>query len=143
MNRKHLLSDSDFLDAFEKAELTAIDWTHETHLRMAFLYLSRFPFEEALQRIRSGILYLNSVIGVQKRGYHETITRAFAELVVTRVKPGLQWDEFRDRNGDLFSSEILLTYYHRETLNSIQAKESYVEPDLRAFATPPSYGLST
>ena len=55
------MSDDEFCLRFEC--LTRPEWTHEAHVRMAWLYITRFPFAQALDRIRCGIRKLNAKIG--------------------------------------------------------------------------------
>ena len=83
---------------------------------MAWLYLSRRPFAEALDRIRRGIRKLNDRIGQpaathrapdsfgvtgpkngDPNGYHETITVALTRIIAGRLRPGEDFDAFRDR----------------------------------------------
>ena len=96
------MTDDEFLLAFQTCSLTRPEWTHEAHVRMAWLFLSRFTFVEALDRIRCGIRKLNARIGQpaithraptrpryrtsngDPNGYHETITIAFARIIAGR-----------------------------------------------------------
>ena len=57
------MTDDEFLLAFQTCAFTRPEWTHEAHVRMAWLYLTRFPFAEVLDRIRCGIRKLNAKIG--------------------------------------------------------------------------------
>ena len=57
------MSDAESLSAFEAAAIPRPEWTHEAHVRMAWLYLVRHPQEEALEKVRGGIQRLNAVIG--------------------------------------------------------------------------------
>ena len=48
------MTDDEFLAAFEACAFARGGWTHESHVRMAWLYLSRLPFAEALESGLSG-----------------------------------------------------------------------------------------
>ena len=42
------MSDDEFLAQFENCTLPFDQWTHRAHVRVAYLYLRRHPFREAL-----------------------------------------------------------------------------------------------
>jgi hypothetical protein len=149
------MTDDEFLTAFQACTLTRPQWTHEAHVRMAWLYLTRLPFVEALDRVRTGIRKLNDRIGQplithrapsqysckttrvtgstgDPNGYHETITVAFARLIASRVRLGEDFPAFRDRNPDLFDRTLpaLLRHYSKERLWSPEARRWFIEPDV-------------
>ena len=69
---------------FEDATLPQAEWTHAAHLTMALWYASRLPYDAALEAMRDGILRLNQAHGVvttPTRGYHETITRFYMQVI--------------------------------------------------------------
>jgi hypothetical protein len=125
------MSDAEFLAAFEAAAIPRPGWTHEAHVRMAWLYLTRFPPDEALERVRVGIRRLNAVIG-SADGYHETITVAFVRVIAARLAPGEDYAAFRDRNPELFDRTLasLLRHYTKERLHSPEARRNFLPPDL-------------
>lgn len=144
------MTDDDFLAAFERCRLARKDWTHEAHVRMAWLYLTRLPADEdVFDRVRGGIKKLNAAFlrrqqmlcwsGPRKErdargldGYHETITVAFVTVIASRVVPGEDFPAFRDRNPDLFDRKFpaLLKHYSPERLYSSAARTEFLEPDL-------------
>jgi hypothetical protein len=145
------MTDDEFLSRFESGTLERFQWTHEAHIRMAWLYLSRFPFSVALQRVRNGIWRLNSVFNQMKppeprrswlpcltrskpkSGYHETVTVAYVRLIASRRLEEEDFPAFRERNPDLFDSKnpVLHRMYSRERLESQEARRAFVEPDLQ------------
>ena len=146
------MTDDDFLAAFERCRLARKDWTHEAHVRMAWLYLTRAPADgDVFDRVRTGIKRLNGAfvrrqqlrcmrgpVGPKEKdargldGYHETITVAFVTVIASRVVPGEDYPAFRDRNPDLFDRTFpaLLKHYSPERLYSAPARMEFVEPDL-------------
>jgi hypothetical protein len=135
------MSDDEFLIAFERCTLYRSQWTHEAHLRMAWLYLNRYSLGESIERARNGIRRLNSFFQIiagslgqePKDGYHDTITVAFVRLIASRLKINETFLEFRDRNLDLFDRKLtaLLQFYSNDLLHSLTAKEQFTEPNLR------------
>ena len=93
------MTDDEFLLAFQPAPSRGRSGHTKRHVRMAWLFLSRLTFVEALDRIRCGIRKLNARIGQpatthrapdrshcresngDPNGYHETITIAFARII--------------------------------------------------------------
>jgi hypothetical protein len=144
------MSDDEFLCAFERCSLNRKDWTHEAHVRMAWLYVTRTPSDgEVFDRVRNGIKKLNSAFVRRQQvlcvarppkpkdprgldGYHETITVAFATMIASRIEPGENFAAFRDRNPDLFDRKpsALLKHYSPERLFSAPAKTEFLDPDL-------------
>ncbi len=144
------MNDDEFLAGFEACTLARSEWTHEAHVRMAWLYLTRYPLSEALKRVRSGIQQLNDTFSKaetvqeqsrppcghqpkQSGGYHDTITVAFVRLIAARLRDDDTFLAFRDRNPDLFDHTLtaLLRHYTKKRLHSAKAKRTFIEPDLR------------
>ena len=125
------MSDDEFLAAFEACTIPKTDWTHEAHVRMAWLYLSRLPFSAALQNTRSGIAKYNRSLG-NTTGYHDTVTVAAVRVIALRMAVGEAYPAFRERNGDLFRSlmGVLRGYYSEARIQSPEAVAEFVEPDL-------------
>ena len=131
------MTDDEFLAAFETCKLVRKDWTHEAHVRMAWLYLTQLPFDEALEQVRAGIQKLNTVIG-STDGYHDTITVAFVRVIADRLRSGETYPAFRDRNPDLFDRtlSVLLRHYTNERLYSADARQRFLEPDREPLPRP-------
>jgi hypothetical protein len=127
------LSDDEFIARFEECSLAIETFHHADHVRMAFLYLCRYPALEALQRFSSSLIRFASAH--DKPGlYHETITWAFLLLIRERIaRMGRQptWSEFEAGNGDLLSwrENVLKKYYCAETLSSDLARNTFLFPD--------------
>jgi hypothetical protein len=149
------MTDDEFLLAFEACTFTRPEWTHEAHVRMAWLYLSRKSFTEALDLIRRGIWKLNKRIGQpltthrapdryvcrspqhrfangDPNGYHETITVALTRIIASRIHFGEDFAAFRDRNPDMFDRKLptLFQHYSLAFLWSPEARCRFEEPDL-------------
>ena len=131
--------DDQFLTTFEERTLPFRQWTHRAHLRVAWLFLSRLPYDVALDRMRSGIQAYNAAHRVPDgpdRGYHETTTVAFMRLIHARLNHGAtatSFDEFCSAHPDLLDKHVLLQFYSRERIMSAEAKHGFVEPDLCPF----------
>jgi hypothetical protein len=136
--------DESFLAAFEAGTWPFEKWHHCEHIRVAYLYLCRFPYAEALDRMRSGIKALNIAHKIPERpdrGYHETITQAWMRLTHQALGDfgkSESSDAFLSRHGSLISKDTLLVYYTKERLMSPDARRQFVEPDLKPLPGPVS-----
>lgn len=125
------MTDHEFLARFEEGTLDPFH--HRDHVRVAFLYLRRYPALEAIQRFSTALRNFAAAKG--KPGlYHETITWAYLFLIRERMlqrENGKCWDEFAARNPDLLNWEenILRKYYREETLASDLARSVFLLPD--------------
>ena len=133
------MNDERFIDAFENCRLGNEQFHHADHVRMAFLYLCRFPILEALERFCRALKRFALAKG-KPNLYHETITWAFLFLIRERLvlqssrQDGRQpsWCEFAAENPDLLnrkSNLILRDFYSDEILTSELAKRFFILPD--------------
>lgn len=95
------MTDPELLATFIARAIPPDQWTHETHLRVAWLFARDRPLDEAHILFRIALMKLNDRRGVPEslsRGYHGTITRAW--LAVLGRWPGpiraeVPWSFFR------------------------------------------------
>ncbi len=125
--------------AFWDRTLPAGDWTHEAHLLVSLWQIRNYTFEEALYRLRVGIILYNQATGTPNTiegGYHETRTvfylhtiRAFAAT----LPQGMPFSEAGDRllASPVAGQRFIFQYYRPECLAGSQAASQWVEPDLQ------------
>jgi len=128
--------DEQFLAEFEACRWPLDQWHHQHHIKVAYLYLRRFPFDEAVRRIRERIKAHNNAHNVPESltgGYHETMTQAWMRLVDLTLReygPAETADLFYEQNPQLSEKKVLRLFYSRELFMSSRAKTEFVEPDL-------------
>jgi hypothetical protein len=133
------MTDAEFLLAFENCTLPFAEWKHRAHLKVAYLYLRQFPYDQALERIRAGIKRYNAATNTPEaldRGYHETLTQAWARLVhftLSQQGAAAGADDFLEQNPHIAQKTAMRFFYSKETLMSWRAKAEFVEPDLAPF----------
>lgn len=133
------MNDELFLQRFEAADLPEAAWHHREHLRVAYLYLRRYSFVEAMEKARSGIQAVNAAQKIPEsidRGYHETMTLGWMRLVqcaLAEFGPEESSDAFLDKHSHLLARRALLFFYSRDRLMSAEAKARFIEPDLTAL----------
>ncbi|MEJ2287707.1 MAG: hypothetical protein P8Y02_03505 [Deinococcales bacterium] len=135
--------DDDALDAlvaaFERGEAPPGGFSHQAHLAVALTYLARHGLDGASSRMRTGLLgFLERNLGdptAARVKYKETVTVFWLRLLaaelastdpelplVERVNPLLA--RYRD-------ASTIRTYYSAQRLDSDEARQRFVEPDLR------------
>ena len=136
------------IHAFQEGNLSRSQWTHEAHLTVALWYLCYDSEQEAINAIRNGIKRYNSVQGIEttkNSGYHETLTLFWVRTIRRYLADESQnrsivhlangWiakyaDSLRDSSA---SRTLPFRYYTRDRLMSWEARNNWVEPDLRAI----------
>jgi GNAT superfamily N-acetyltransferase len=129
------LDDAALWGAFRYSTLPEAEWTHRSHLRVAFLHLARWSLDEAHLRMRVGIIRLNATHGLEEtaeRGYHETMTRVWLALVAhTRAADAHASSEaFLAAHPDLLDKQLPLRFYSRQRLLALEARTVFVQPDV-------------
>jgi hypothetical protein len=130
------MNDEALWTGFHDRSLTHAEWTHQAHLRIAWLHLERWDIDEAHLRMRVGIVRLNAVHGTEespKRGYHETLTRVWFAIVaalrgVERCRDSL---DFVTKHAARLDRNAPLRHYSSERLFSPHARAVYLPPDLQ------------
>jgi len=129
------MSDDDLIAGLEDCSLPEACFHHADHLHAAWVYLSRFPVLEAIDRFSRALRGYAAFLGKADR-YHETITWAYLLLLNERMRSGeaiANWNDFAAAHRDLFdwNDSILRKYYRKETLESEKARMDFVMPDHR------------
>jgi hypothetical protein len=120
------MDDDALVAAFEASTIDNAEFPHERHVRVAWELAQRYEQDEALRRLVAGIRGIAARAG-RPDAYHETITRAWVELVTQAGDLG--------EHPELFDKSLLGRYYSPARLAS--GRERWVEPDLRPLRLPP------
>lgn len=130
--------DEELLSLFRLAQLPMNEWNHENRLRIVYLHLIRFGYANSIkidgELCKNWINYKTTIGHSELWNY--TITRFFIEFIYKIINNDKSMNNFNDiwyckkyeflKNGKLF-----LDYYSRERLFSENAKNNFVEPDLK------------
>lgn len=139
------MDDATLLDAFERCTLPKQDWTHQAHVRVAWLHLQRDSFVSALSKMGAGIRQLNVTHGVENgpsSGYHETLTCTFMSLVWATMQSagaGETSSEFCNANPHLLTRTLPRLFYTRARIDSVDARMRFIPPDLAPLPCPPGW----
>jgi hypothetical protein len=118
--------DDKFVERFLTGQVDASEFPHEKHVRVAWTLSRRYPPEEAFEQLVEGIQGIARRAG-KPEAYHETITRAWFELI-SSAESLEQWPE-------LFDKSLINRYYSGERLAA--GRDDWLEPDLHSLWLPP------
>jgi flavin reductase (DIM6/NTAB) family NADH-FMN oxidoreductase RutF len=126
----------DFVRHWKAGRLTKAEWTHGAHVGTAAYYAFELDAEGLFERMKTGIVHHNECVGTantEDNGYHETLTRFWAETVgefvrsrrfTTRfeaVKNAMRvFGEDRDRHR---------LYYGFDVVKDRRARREWIKPD--------------
>jgi len=132
------MDDRALWQAFGNSSLTPAEWTHEAHVRTAFLHAREYPLDEAHLRLRAGIIRLNERHGLVESstlGYFETLTRVWLVLVASAAarSGATNSGELLERCPELFDRTLPSRHYSKAVLASVRARSIFVPPDLEAL----------
>jgi hypothetical protein len=118
------------------------EWTHEAHLAATTYLLLRRPDIDLDKELPDLIRrYNESVGGVNSdtEGYHETITRVFLRGVRVFLSEANTSEPLHELVNELLLSPMgrrdwPLRFYSRKRLFSVEARRSFMEPDIAALS---------
>ena len=125
-------ADEQFLEAFEAGQIANQDFHHRDHLRLAWIQIRRLGVERAADAVANGIRRFAAHHGHGNR-YHETMTRFWVRVVGMAIElhPALAFDELLAMEPHLLDKNLPLRHWSRERMGSDEARQQWVEPDLR------------
>ena|ERR1700761_2154936 len=119
------------VDRLERCLLPKEEFHHRDHVAVAVVYLYAADLETAIDRMRSSLKRFaghHHVTGL----YHETLTRFWLQQVEMRLDRQLCLEEsVRSIQAQLNDKNLAFEYYSRERINSKEAKEKWLPPDLK------------
>jgi len=124
---------------FESCTTPKTEFPHCRHLTVAVSYLMRLPFEDAAERMRTGLFRFLDHHGVGREKYHETLTMFWMKIIrKTLDELGAEVSLVEATNTivhALANSRLVFDYYSRELLDSQHARREWIAPDLRGKFT--------
>jgi hypothetical protein len=123
-----------FLAAWECGALPKSLWTHAAHVAVGAYYAVLYS-DSAFERTRAGILRYNKTKGTENSstsGYHETLTRFWANLLAEFVTGIADPWEAAVQAVNKFGEERDLhhLYYTFDVIRSTDARRMWIPPDM-------------
>lgn len=136
MEKDFELTDSEFELQFADLSLNPSLFSHEAHLRLAWIHIKKYGAREAIQNVCNQIRAFATFHGDAGK-YNETVTVAAVRAVYHFVLKSKS-DNFRDFIAEFprlkFNlKDLLFTHYGIDIFNLETAKREYLEPDLMPF----------
>ncbi len=134
---KHVaLSDSEFENQFLNGELPPSDFTHEAHLRLAWINIKKYGVLQAQINIQSGLLKFVEFVGAKDK-YNKTLTVAAIKAVYHFMLKSKS-ENFKDFIAEFPRlkynfKDVIACHYGFDIYNSDKAKIEYIAPDLLPF----------
>ena len=136
MNSHYELTDAEFESAFESASLDPVLFSHEAHLRLAWIHINKYGVDAAIENIRSQISAYTKSLGADDK-YHETLTIVGVRAVhhfMLRSKT-TDFKAFIQENTKLMNQfkDLVDSHYHQDIFTSDLARTVFIEPDKEPF----------
>ena len=133
--RSPYLSDEQLAEdvrCFEAGAFTPAEFGHHRHMAVALWYLAHHPYDEALERMRTGLQRFLAHHGLAE-GYNETLTVFWMRLLAHGLAAAPATAPLHERVEALIarwgSMAPVDAHWHRETVLSPAARTAWVEPD--------------
>lgn len=128
-------SDEEYMIRFKAMTFPPRLFSHEAHLRLAFLHIQQYGVTQAARNMQDQIKGLALKFGATK--YHDTITVAAVNAVnhFHQLDPELAFPALIAKHTVLMSDfkALLNSHYSYDIFTSALAKESYQAPDIQPF----------
>lgn len=136
MEPHYQLSDSEFEAQFEAGSLDPTLFSHEAHLRLAWIHVTEHGTEKACTSISKQIKSFATAQGASDK-YNETVTIAAVKAVDHFIRRSGS-DNFKDFIAEFPQlktkfKELLGSHYSYNIFQSGPAKKSFQDPDLAPF----------
>ncbi len=136
MDNHYQLSDQEFIAQFANCSLPPSLFTHEAHLRLAWVLISTYGLEAACPLSCQHIKNFDIVHGDGSK-FNTTVTIAATKVVYHFIQKS-QSSTFQDFIQEFPRlkynfRELLDCHYGFDIFSSIQAKTAYLAPDLLPF----------
>jgi len=119
------------VDRLERCLLAKEEFHHRDHLTVVVVYLYTSDLETAMNRMRSSLKRFAAHHGVTGL-CHETLTRFWLQQVETRLDRSQYLEQsVKNIREQLSDKNLAFEYYSRERIESQEAREMWLQPDLK------------
>jgi len=136
MKEHYELNDNEFEQQFSDCTLNETVFSHEAHLRLAWIYLLKYGLEMAISNICDQLQNYVRAVGAGDK-YNKTLTIAAVRAVYHFMQKS-QATNFHDFIRECPRlrynfRELMGSHYKIDIYNSAEAKKEFIEPDLLPF----------
>jgi len=130
------MDDREFEKQFANCELNPELFTHEAHLRLAWIHVKNYGTENAIENICNQLRNFTKHVGAADK-YNATVTTAAIRAVnhfINKSQSNSFFDFINEFPRLKFNfKEIIAAHYKTDIFKSEEAKGTYVEPELLPF----------
>ncbi len=130
------ITDTEFEKQFENCSLDPELFSHEAHLRLAWIHIQKYGQEKAISNICNQLIQFTIAAGAGNK-YNHTLTIAAVKAVAHFINKSstTNFKDFIAENSRLKSNfkDLINTHYKTDIYNSVLAKKQFIEPDLVPF----------
>ena len=132
----HSLTDQQFEIQFDNCELAPELFSHEAHIRLAWIHINRYGIDQAITNILSQLRTYTRHVGAADK-FNVTITVAACRAVYHFMLKSTTttFTSFIKENERLLTQfkQLMEAHYSTNIFTSEVAKEAYLEPELLPF----------
>ncbi|WP_405564318.1 hypothetical protein [Polaribacter sp. Asnod6-C07] len=136
MERHYKISDAEFETQFTENTFKPLWFTHEAHLRLAWIYITKYRKEIALEKYSKQLQDFANKYNAEGK-YNATVTFASIQIMDAFIQNSDAYDfqDFINEFSQLKSNfkEIISTYYSGDVFTLKEAKQQVLQPDLKPF----------
>ncbi|GAB5527240.1 MAG: hypothetical protein Roseis2KO_51120 [Roseivirga sp.] len=136
MEKHFELTDREFETQFENLTLNPALFSHEAHIRLAWIHINQYGLNQAIENISTQIKAFAAFHGDADK-YNHTVTIAAVRAVYHFIlKAGIDnFSDFISTHPRLKTSfrQLIEAHYSTNIFASLLAKDAYLEPDLLPF----------
>ncbi len=129
-------TDSELISSLEDVSLKETQFTHEAHIRLAWIHLKNNGLNTAIDLVTKQIRAYVRHLGAQDK-YHHTLTIAAVKTVhhFIKISPFEPFEKFIEHNPRLLSDfkTLVHTHYSEQLIQSELSRSSFCEPDLMPY----------
>ena len=130
------LSNDVFEQQFKTCTLNPALFSHEAHLRLAWIHIKKYGVDKAIENICEQLTAFTGSVGASDK-YNKTLTIAAIKAVNHFINKA-DIDNFQDFIQAFprlkFNFKELMSFHYRVDIYSLEtAKKEYIEPDLIPF----------
>ena len=136
MEKHFELTDSEFEIGFQNCILHPAIFTHEAHLRLAWIHITKYGRDIAIKNICDQLIVFTEFVGAREK-YNATLTVAAIHAVyhfLKKSKTGTFQDFIHEFPRLKYNFKNLMKFHYAADIFNLQrAKMQYIEPDLVHF----------
>ena len=137
MENHRKFNNSELISMINDCTLAPSNFTHEAHLRLAWIYLNNYELHEAIEHVNDLIFRYVAFLGAANK-YNKTLTTAAIYMVFHFMNKS-RFNTFEDFIAEFPRlkynfKDLMACHYGFDIYNSENAKKEFLAPDLLPFS---------